>query len=66
MWEIAAYYARTSNEILSMDDPNAPGNSLVTNIDKTTPAGLEALVGSSFAVDGEHRIDPRVSFTSGR
>jgi iron complex outermembrane receptor protein len=63
MWDIAAYYARISNEILSMDDPNAPGNSLVTNIDKTTHAGLEALLGASFAVFGEHRLDPRVSFT---
>ena len=48
-WDIAAYYARISDEILSLDDPNAPGNSLVTNIDKTTHAGLEALVGSSFS-----------------
>jgi iron complex outermembrane receptor protein len=63
MWDIAAYYARISDEILSMDDPNAPGNSLVTNIDKTTHAGLEALVGSSVAVAGAHRLEPRVSFT---
>jgi iron complex outermembrane receptor protein len=63
LWDIAAYYARISNEILSMDDPNAPGNSLVTNIDKTTHAGLEALLGASFGVGDAHRIDPRVSFT---
>jgi iron complex outermembrane receptor protein len=62
-WDIAAYYASISNEILSMDDPNAPGNSLVTNIDKTTHAGLEAHVGSSVAVGGAHRIDPQVSVT---
>ena len=65
-WDIAAYFARISDEILSVDDPNAPGNTLVTNIDKTTHAGLEALVGSSFAVGGAHRIDPRVSFTLNR
>lgn len=65
-WDIAAYFARISDEILSVDDPDAPGNSLVTNIDKTTHAGLEALVGSSFAVGGAHRIDPRVSFTLNR
>ena len=65
-WDIAAYFARINDEILSVDDPNAPGNSLVTNIDKTTHAGLEALVGSSFAVGGAHRIDPRVSFTLNR
>ena len=46
-----------------MDDSKAPGNSLTTNIDKTTHAGLEALVGSSFGVGGAHRIDPQVSFT---
>jgi iron complex outermembrane receptor protein len=66
MWDIAAYYARISDEILSMDDPNAPGNTLVTNIDKTTHAGLEALVGSSIALGGDHRLDPQVSFTLNR
>lgn len=65
-WDIAAYFARISDEILSVDDPNAPGNTLVTNIDKTTHAGLEALVGSSFEVGGTHRIEPRVSFTLNR
>jgi iron complex outermembrane receptor protein len=63
MWDIAAYYARISNEILSMDDPNAPGNSLVTNIDKTTHTGLEALVGSSMPVGTAHRIEPKISLT---
>ena len=65
-WDIAAYFARIDDEILSVDDPNAPGNTLVTNIDNTTHAGLEALVGSSFAIGGAHRIDPRVSFTLNR
>ncbi len=65
-WDIAAYFARISDEILSVDDPNAPGNTLVTNIDTTTHAGLEALVGSSFEVGGTHRIEPRVSFTLNR
>jgi iron complex outermembrane receptor protein len=65
-WDIAAYFARISDEILSVDDPNAPGNTLVTNIDKTTHAGLEALVGSSFEVGGAHRIEPRVSLTLNR
>jgi iron complex outermembrane receptor protein len=65
-WDIAAYFARISDEILSVDDPSAPGNTLVTNIDKTTHAGLEALVGSSFEVGGAHRIEPRVSFTLNR
>ena len=35
----------------------------MTNIDKTTHAGLEALVGSSVMVGGAHRIEPQVSVT---
>ena len=49
-WDVAAYYAQVRDEILSVDDPAAPGNSLTTNIDRTTHAGLEALLGASFAV----------------
>jgi iron complex outermembrane receptor protein len=65
-WDVAAYYASIRDEILSMDDPGAPGNSLTTNVDRTTHAGLEALVGASLAVGGGHRIDPRVSVTVNR
>ncbi len=65
-WDISAYYARISDEILSRDDPNAPGNSLSTNIDKTLHAGLEALVGASFPVGDAHRIDSQVSATWNR
>ncbi|MEQ1729569.1 MAG: TonB-dependent receptor, partial [Vicinamibacterales bacterium] len=66
LWDLTAYYARISNEILSMDDPKAPGNSLVTNIDRTAHAGIEALVGSSIAAGDGHRIEPRVSVTLNR
>lgn len=62
-WDIGAYYARISDEILSVDDPNAPGNSLTTNVDETVHTGLEALVSASLPVGGAHRIDPQVSFT---
>lgn len=65
-WDIAAYYARINDEILSTDDPNAPGNSLTVNIDQTTHAGIETLVGASFAVGTAHRIEPQVSFTYNR
>jgi iron complex outermembrane receptor protein len=65
-WDIAAYYARIEDEILSVDDPAAPGNSLVTNVDTTTHAGLEALVAASFDVGGAHRIEPQVSVTFNR
>ena len=64
-WDVAAYYARIHDEILSVDDPAAPGNSLTTNIDETTHAGIEALLGASFVADGSgaHRIEPLVSLT---
>ena len=65
-WDIGAYYARIDDEILSLDDPNAPGNSLTTNVEKTVHAGLEGLVNASFALGGEDRIEPQVSFTLNR
>lgn len=63
MWDVSAYYARISDEILSVDDPDAPGNSLVTNIDQTVHAGLEAMGSVSIAVGEGHRIEPLVSLT---
>jgi iron complex outermembrane receptor protein len=63
-WDLAFYYARIRDEILSVDDPAATGNSLTTNIDRTTHAGVEALLGASFAIgDGTHRIEPLLSIT---
>jgi len=62
-WDVTAYYAALRNEILSVDDPSAPGNSLSSNINKTTHAGIESLVGASFDVGGGHRIEPLVSAT---
>ena len=61
-WDVSAYYARLNDEILSVDDPAAPGNSLTTNVDSTIHAGLEALVGASFAAGGG-RIEPLLSVT---
>ncbi len=64
-WDVAAYYARLRDEILSVDDPAAPRNSLTTNVDKTTHAGIEALVGASFGLGDSrvHRIEPILSLT---
>jgi iron complex outermembrane receptor protein len=62
-WDLSAYYARIEDEILSMDDPNAPGNSLTTNIDESIHAGVEALVSASFSIGDAHRLDPQVSVT---
>lgn len=42
-WDVSLYYARIEDEILSVEDPAAPGTSLATNIDETIHAGLEAL-----------------------
>ena len=63
-WEISGYYTALRNEILSIDSPMAPGTSLSKNIDKTTHAGIEALVGATFAIgDGTHRIEPLLNMT---
>ena len=55
----------SNDEILSVDDPAAPGNSLTTNVDSTIHAGLEALVGMSIAAGGG-RIEPLLSVTRER
>ncbi|KAF1687393.1 TonB-dependent receptor [Pseudoxanthomonas broegbernensis] len=61
-WDVSLYYARIRDEILSIDDPSAPGTSLSANIDRTLHAGLEALAGGSFPFGGgAHRIEPLVS-----
>ena len=61
-WDVSAYYARLRDEILSIDDPAAPGTSLSANVDRTVHAGIEALVGASFPFgNGAHRIEPLVS-----
>lgn len=63
-WDVSLYYARIRDEILSVDDPLAPGTSLSTNVDRTTHAGIEALVGASIPVGGgAHRIEPLLSAT---
>ncbi|MEO8366103.1 MAG: TonB-dependent receptor [Pseudoxanthomonas sp.] len=63
-WDVSLYYAQIRDEILSVDDPLAPGTSLSTNVDRTTHAGVEALLGASFPfAGGAHRIEPLVSAT---
>lgn len=64
-WDASVYYAQIDDEILSVDDPDAPGTSLSTNVDATVHAGLEALVGGSFPV-GAGRIEPLLSLTINR
>ena len=63
-WDVSGYYTALRDEILSIDDPFAPGTSLSANVGKTTHAGIEALLGASFAVgDGTQRIEPLLSAT---
>lgn len=63
-WDLSLYYAQIRDEILSIEDPSAPGTSLSSNIDRTIHAGVEALVGASFPFgNGVHRIEPLISAT---
>ena len=64
-WETALYHARIRDEILSVDDPAAPGTSLSANVGHTIHAGLEALVGASLPLgeDGAHRLEPLLNLT---
>lgn len=63
-WDVAAYHAAIRDEILSVDDPSAPGTSLATNIDRTTHAGIEAVVSASLPLGGgAHGLEPLLSFT---
>lgn len=63
-WEVALYYAQIENEIMSRDDPSAPGNSLSTNIDDTVHAGIEAGIGAQFPLrNSGSAIAPRLSLT---
>lgn len=62
-WDVSGYWTALRDEILSIDDPDAPGTSLSANIDKTTHAGIETLLGASFAVGGGYRIEPLLSTT---
>lgn len=64
-WEVNVYYASIQDEILSVDDPNAPGTSLSTNVDQTIHAGIEALVDFRLALDdsGTQAIVPMLSIS---
>ena len=64
-WEVNVYQASIQDEILSVDDPNAPGTSLSTNVDQTIHAGIEALVDFRLALDdsGTQAIVPMLSIS---
>jgi len=64
-WDVALYYTAIDDEILSVDDPQAPGTSLATNIDDTTHAGIEGMVNATFSLgdSGRHSLAPLLSLT---
>lgn len=61
-WDVSVYHATLHDEILSTEDPDAPGTFLAGNAERTTHAGVEALVGGSFPF-AAGRIEPQVSAT---
>lgn len=63
MWDVSLYYARIDDEILAVEDPAAPGTSLVTNVGRTIHAGLEAVVGASLPVGARGALEPVLSVT---
>lgn len=67
-WDISAYYAQLDNEILSVEDPSAPGTFLTSNADETIHAGIEALLTADIALSNNrhHRLTPLVSMSWNR
>lgn len=49
-WDVAVYHARIDDEILSVDDPGAPGTSLSANVERTVHAGVEAVLAAELAL----------------
>ncbi len=63
-WDVSAYHARIRDEILSVQDPAAPGTSLSANVARTIHAGVEALAGASVPLAGDvHRIEAQLGAT---
>jgi iron complex outermembrane recepter protein len=62
-WDASVYYARIEDEILSVEDPQAPGTNLATNVDETIHAGIEVLLGGELylGADDRHSLEPTVS-----
>ncbi len=63
-WEVAAYYGTVRDEILSVDDPGAPGTSLSANVGETLHAGIEAVLGADIPLGtGGSVLAPLLSVT---
>ena len=63
-WDVSLYYAAIDDEIFSVEDPNAPGTSLVTNVESTVHAGIEALFGGRIGLGQRGAtLEPQVALT---
>jgi iron complex outermembrane receptor protein len=62
-WDVSLYYADIRDEILSVDDPMAPGTSLTANVDRTVHAGLEMLLDANWKIGDSGQIESLLSFT---
>jgi len=62
-WDLSLYYSWLNNEILSTTPPG--GSAKAANFDNTIHAGIEGLIGGSFALDGKgtHTIKPVLTYT---
>jgi len=62
-WDLALYYSWLNNEILSVTP--AGGSPIAANFNNTIHAGVEGLLGASFALDGKgiHTIKPLLTYT---
>ncbi|MGZ5051958.1 MAG: TonB-dependent receptor family protein [Methylobacter sp.] len=62
-WDLALYYSWLKNELLSITP--AGGSAIASNFDNTIHAGIEGLIGGTFALDGNgtHSIRPMLNFT---
>ena len=63
-WDVSLYFAAIDDEIFSVEDPNAPGTSLVTNVESTVHAGIEALFGGRIGLGQRGAtLEPQVALT---
>lgn len=62
-WDVSVYYSWLDNEILTVENPSAPGTFATSNADDTIHAGIEALVSAHVALGagGVHAIEPTLS-----
>ncbi len=67
-WDLSLYHGWIRNEILSVDDPAAPGTSLSTNVEDTVHAGLEAVARATLVLDDAHGrvLEPVISVSVNR